>query len=95
MSVYPDNWAAVIPLANEEPDLPEFISILSDAMNQVGGGTVYFIVMMILISIAKRGLDFSFYIERFGVMPIVFVILGWGMEIMNRQAGTSPAGHHH
>ena len=53
------------------------------------------IVMMILISIAKRGLDFSFYIERFGVMPIVFVILGWGMEIMNRQAGTSPAGHHH
>ena len=44
MSVYPDNWAAVIPLANEEPDLPEFISILRDAMNQVGGGTVYFIV---------------------------------------------------
>lgn len=44
MPNYPDNWAAVIPLANEEPDLEEFVDVLRNAMDQVGGGMIYFIV---------------------------------------------------
>jgi len=47
MPTYPDNWAAVIPLANEEPDLPAFVAVLRDAMDQVGGGKVYFIVDLV------------------------------------------------
>lgn len=44
MSVYPDNWAAVIPLANEESDLPQLVKVLREAMDQVCGGKAYFIV---------------------------------------------------
>jgi dolichol-phosphate mannosyltransferase len=43
-STYPDNWAAVIPLANEERELPELASALRKVMDAVEGGTVYFIV---------------------------------------------------
>jgi dolichol-phosphate mannosyltransferase len=43
-STYPDNWAAVIPLANEERELPELAAALRNVMDAVEGGTVYFIV---------------------------------------------------
>lgn len=44
MANYPDNWALVIPLANEEAELPEFASALRELMDQQGGGKVYFVV---------------------------------------------------
>jgi dolichol-phosphate mannosyltransferase len=43
-STYPNNWAAVIPLANEEQELPELAEALRAVMDAVQGGTVYFIV---------------------------------------------------
>jgi dolichol-phosphate mannosyltransferase len=43
-STYPNNWAAVIPLANEERELPELAEALQLVMDAVEGGTVYFIV---------------------------------------------------
>jgi dolichol-phosphate mannosyltransferase len=42
--IYPDNWAVVIPLANEEAELPELAEALCRIMDIVGGGTVYFII---------------------------------------------------
>lgn len=44
MPIYPNNWAVVIPLANEEAELPEFTLLLRSVMNEMGGGTVYFVV---------------------------------------------------
>lgn len=44
MPIYPNNWAVVIPLANEEAELPEFAEALSSVMDAVEGGTVYFVV---------------------------------------------------
>ena len=44
MRNYADNWALVIPLANEESDLPEFATALQRLMDTEGGGTVYFVV---------------------------------------------------
>lgn len=41
---YPNNWAAVIPLANEEEDFPALHKALSAVMEAVEGGTIYFIV---------------------------------------------------
>ena len=43
-STYPNNWAAVIPLANEEQELSELVDALSAVMDAVEGGSVYFIV---------------------------------------------------
>ena len=43
-STYPNNWAAVIPLANEEAELPELAKALRLVMDMVEGGTVYFVV---------------------------------------------------
>ncbi len=43
-STYPNNWAAVIPLANEEAEFPEFAEALARVMDAVEGGTVYFII---------------------------------------------------
>lgn len=43
-SLYPNNWAAVIPLANEERELPELAEALHRVMEAVQGGTIYFIV---------------------------------------------------
>lgn len=43
-TTYPNNWAAVIPLANEEAELPELVEALRRVMDAVEGGTVYFIV---------------------------------------------------
>lgn len=43
-TTYPNNWAAVIPLANEEHELPELVGALCRVMTAVEGGTVYFII---------------------------------------------------
>jgi dolichol-phosphate mannosyltransferase len=43
-STYPNNWAAVIPLANEEAEFPELTETLKLVMDAVEGGTVYFII---------------------------------------------------
>lgn len=44
MSNYPDNWAVVIPLANEEAELPELAAALASVMDAMNGGKVYFVV---------------------------------------------------
>lgn len=44
MPQYPNNWALVIPLANEEEELPAFAAALRMLMNEMEGGFVYFIV---------------------------------------------------
>lgn len=44
MPQYPDNWAVVVPLANEEKELPEFTAALAAVMDAVGGGTAYLVV---------------------------------------------------
>jgi dolichol-phosphate mannosyltransferase len=41
---YPNNWAAIIPMANEEADFAPFVTQLAAAMDQLEGGSVYFIV---------------------------------------------------
>ncbi len=44
MSNYPDNWAAVIPLANEETELPELAAALRAVMDAMNGGKIYFVI---------------------------------------------------
>ena len=44
MPIYPDNWAVVIPLADEEKELPAFVPALRAVLDDVGGGKVYFVV---------------------------------------------------
>jgi len=44
MPTYPNNWAVVVPLANEEADLPAFSVALRSVMDAAGGGSVYLIV---------------------------------------------------
>lgn len=44
MKPYADNWAVIVPMANEEPDFEPFIAQLKAAMNQLEGGKVYFVV---------------------------------------------------
>jgi len=46
MSIYPNNWAVVVPLANEEAELPGFVDVLCSVMDTLNGGTVYLIVDM-------------------------------------------------
>jgi dolichol-phosphate mannosyltransferase len=41
---YPNNWALVIPLANEEAELPGFAAALRSLLEDEEGGTVYFVV---------------------------------------------------
>lgn len=42
--MYPNNWAVVVPLANEERELPEFAAALQAVMDAMEGGVVYFVV---------------------------------------------------
>jgi len=42
--IYDDNWAVIIPMANEEPDFDIFINELRNALRRIGSGKVYFIV---------------------------------------------------
>lgn len=44
MALYPNNWAVVIPLANEEKELSELIAALVAVMDAMQGGTIYFVV---------------------------------------------------
>ncbi len=44
MSTYPNDWAVVIPLANEENEIPPLVCELEKVMDRLEGGTVYFIV---------------------------------------------------
>ena len=44
MKSYADNWAAIIPMANEEADFGPLVQQLSEAMNQLEGGAIYFVV---------------------------------------------------
>lgn len=44
MKSYPDNWAAIIPMANEEADFAPLVAQLSAAMDQLEGGSIYFVV---------------------------------------------------
>jgi len=44
MKSYPNNWAAIIPMANEEADFAPLVAQLSAAMDQLEGGSIYFVV---------------------------------------------------
>lgn len=44
MKPYPDNWAVIIPMANEEDDFAPFVEQLSSSMDYLEGGAVYFVV---------------------------------------------------
>ncbi len=44
MRAYPDNWAIVIPMANEEADFEPFVKQLAESMDHLQGGSVYFVV---------------------------------------------------
>lgn len=44
MYPYPDNWAIIIPMANEELDFEPFVGQLQSVMTSLEGGTVYFVV---------------------------------------------------
>ena len=41
---YPQNWAVVVPMANEAPDFDAFIGVLRPTLDRIGGGKVYFVV---------------------------------------------------
>jgi dolichol-phosphate mannosyltransferase len=42
--IYDDNWAIIIPMANEESDFGIFVNELKGALTRIGSGKVYFIV---------------------------------------------------
>src|SRR5262252_6954115 len=44
MSFLEENWAVVVPMANEEPDFEPFVSALKRILDKLGSGQVYFIV---------------------------------------------------
>lgn len=39
-----NNWALIIPMANEEPDFEPFIKSLQNTLSEIGSGKVYFVV---------------------------------------------------
>ena len=39
-----NNWAVVIPMANEEEDFQPFVGLLTRMLDLLGSGTVYFVV---------------------------------------------------
>lgn len=41
---YDNNWAVVVPMANEEPDFIPFVTALKNIMDRLKSGTVYLIV---------------------------------------------------
>ena len=38
------NWAATIPMANEEQDFVPFVDLLTRVMNVIGTGKIYFVI---------------------------------------------------
>ena len=41
---YSDDWAVIIPMANEAPDFEAFIGVLKPVLDRIGSGKVYFVV---------------------------------------------------
>ena len=41
---YSDDWAVIVPMANEAPDFDAFIGVLCPVLDRLGGGKVYFVV---------------------------------------------------
>ncbi|MCX7846948.1 MAG: glycosyltransferase [bacterium] len=41
---FDNNWAVVVPMANEEPDFVPFVTTLSRVLDRLQSGTVYFVV---------------------------------------------------
>jgi dolichol-phosphate mannosyltransferase len=44
MIFYENNWALVVPMANEEEDFKPLLTALTDVLNKLESGTVYFVV---------------------------------------------------
>jgi dolichol-phosphate mannosyltransferase len=44
MNYLEDNWALVVPMANEEPDFEPFVAAIRRILDGLGSGTVYFVV---------------------------------------------------
>ena len=42
--IYSNDWAVVVPMANEAPDFDAFIGVLRPTLDRLGGGKVYFVV---------------------------------------------------
>ena len=42
--IYSNDWAVVVPMANEAADFDAFIAVLSPVLDRLGGGRVYFVV---------------------------------------------------
>ena len=42
--IYSNDWAVVVPMANEAPDFDAFIAVLRPVLDRLGGGRVYFVV---------------------------------------------------
>lgn len=42
--IYSNDWAVVVPMANEAPDFEAFIGVLQPVLDRLGGGKVYFVV---------------------------------------------------
>lgn len=38
------NWAATIPMANEEQDFAPFVDLLTRVMDVIGTGKIYFVI---------------------------------------------------
>lgn len=41
---YDNNWAVVVPLANEEKDFAPFVAVLTEVLDRLGSGKVYLVV---------------------------------------------------
>jgi dolichol-phosphate mannosyltransferase len=41
---YDNDWAVIVPMANEEHDFNPFATALTTILNRLKGGTVYFVV---------------------------------------------------
>ena len=42
--IFPNDWAVIIPMANEAPDFEAFMGVLRPVLDRLGSGKVYFIV---------------------------------------------------
>ena len=42
--LYSNDWAVIVPMANEAPDFEAFIGVLRPVLDRLGGGKVYFVV---------------------------------------------------
>ena len=41
---FDSNWAAIVPMANEEKDFNTFIEEVTKVLNRLGSGTIYLVV---------------------------------------------------